>query len=393
MKILFVVGVLKGIGGIESSLLNLINNLRDTNNKVYICVLGNYISPSTQIPSHVKIIKGNKIIEYCLMGYKDLAAKLSRTEMAGVILIKTIKKLIGYRPILLACIKFMKLKDNFDIAISFSNDMYRDVYSGGCEDFVDKCVQSESKIAWVHNDAREHGLTRDICEKKYRNFKYIVNVSKACKDIFDEIIFDYKYKSKVITNTLYFPSINEKKSMYSPYDVNKFNLVTVARIENQQKRIDRILDCCKLLKIRGLQNWTWTVVGDGPDLLELKQKAVQLGVDDVLDFVGRKENPIPFMQHADLFVQTSDYEAYSMVLIESLYVSTPCIVTNYDSASNIIKNNYNGWIVEKEVVEIVNKIFSLINDPVTLNLIKSNTSQSSILLNEKALSSFISLLK
>lgn len=38
-----------------------------------------------------------------------------------------------------------------------------------------------------------------------------------------------------------------------------------------------------------------------------------------------KANTIPYMQYADLFVQTSDYEAYSMVLIEALSVGCPLV--------------------------------------------------------------------
>lgn len=286
----------------------------------------------------------------------------------------------------------MKNSKKYDIAISYSNDMYRDVYSGGCEDYVEKCVKANKKIAWIHNDAREHGFTQNICKKKYKAFKYVVNVSQTCKEIFDEIIPEYTHKSKVITNTLSISDISKNHSNVSPFDSNKFNLVTVARIENQQKRIDRILECCKLLKRRGLNNWQWTVVGDGPDLLSLKQQAVEMGIDDVLKFVGRKNNPIPFMQHADIFIQTSDYEAYSMVLIEALCVSTPCIVTNYDSASNIIKDNYNGWIVEKKVNELVEKIIFLSGNPEILKSVGENCKLSSKELNEKALSSFYNLL-
>ncbi|MDH2362479.1 glycosyltransferase [Priestia megaterium] len=392
MKILFVVSVLKGIGGIESSLINLLNNLKDTQHELSICVIGDYISPSTEIPSNVKVIKGNKIIKYCCVEYKDLSMSLSRIELLGAAFIKILKRLIGFRPILLTCLKVMKNSEKYDIAISYSNDMYRDVYSGGCEDYVEKCIKAEKKIAWIHNDAREHGLTQSICKRKYNKFKYVVNVSQACKKIFDEIIPKYEYKSKVITNTLYFEDISRKKRDASPFSDNKFNLVTVARVENQQKRIDRILECCKLLKIKGLKNWKWTVVGDGPDLLNLKQKAVDMGIDDVLEFVGRKSNPIPFMQHANIFVQTSDYEAYSMVLIESLYVSTPCLVTNYDSASNIIRNNYNGWIVEKSIDELVDKITYLSSNPEILNTVGENCIKSSRELNKKALSSFYNLL-
>lgn len=392
MKILFVVNILKGIGGIESSLLNLLNTLDSSKYDIYLCVMGNYISDTTQIPENVKIIKGNKFIEYACAEYKDLVNRVSNIEKIILILIKMIKKLIGYRAILLFSLKFMKTEEKYDVAISYSNDMYKDVYSGGCEDYVISCVNANKKIAWIHNDAREHGLTYKICKEKYSKFDSIVNVSKGCKEIFDSIIPEYKWKSKVVTNMVSMEDIESKKSEESPYE-RGFNVVTVARIDNQQKRIDRIIDSCKILKEFGISNFRWTIVGDGPDLHELIQIADKLDILDIIKFEGRKSNPIPYIEHADLFVQTSDYEAYSMVLIESLSVETPCLCTNYESAKDIIINNKNGLLVEKDSKQIAETIINLMQNREILTRIKEKCKESSLQLNKEALNLFEKLVK
>ena len=95
MKILFSVVVLKGIGGIESSLLNLLNNLNSSEYEVDLCIIGNYISEVTQIPEHVNVVKGNKIIEYCCTEYADLKKYMSVYQLACAAGVKILKRIVG----------------------------------------------------------------------------------------------------------------------------------------------------------------------------------------------------------------------------------------------------------------------------------------------------------
>lgn len=390
MNILFSVVVLKGIGGIESSLLNIINNLCCKEEyTIDLCVIGNYISTSTKISENINIVRGNRILEYACTEYKDLKQYLSKPQLMLAIFVKIIKKVFGYKKILNISLKWMKNKKEYDVAISFSNDKFNGEYIGGCDDYILKCCRATKKIAWIHNDARQHGMSKEICLSHYKDYDYIVNVSEGCKKIFDEIVPEYTYKSKVVTNTLDLLNIEKKKSERSPYSsMEKVNLLTVARMDNQQKRIDRIIDCCRRFKQEKIQDIHWTVVGDGLDYEYLKKQVDLFEIQDYLEFVGRKNNTIPYMQYADLFVQTSDYEAYSMVLIEALSVGCPCICTNYESARDIIEDGINGWLVEKTSDAIYNKIIEVIHRDEMINDMKKNCVKSCIELNQKALESF-----
>lgn len=388
-KILFSVLVLKGIGGIESSLLNLINNLPETEYAIDLCIMGNYRSENTKIPDKVRVIKGNRILEFCCTEFSDLKKYIPKYLLPIVAIVKVLKSRIGYRPILKLCLRFMKNPNIYDAAISYSNDKFYDgKFIGGCDDYILRCCNGKKKIAWIHNDARKHGLTHDICKEKYRDFDYIVNVSEGCKKIFDEIIPEYIDKSLVVTNMLDLEEIKARKSTESPFSQEKLNLVTVARIENRQKRIDRIIECCKLFRDSEVHNVFWTVVGDGEDLYEMKQKAENERLSEYLQFVGRKLNTIPYMQHADLFIQTSDYEAYSMVLIEALAVGCPCVCTNYESADNIITDGMNGWLVEKNENAIYKKIIELLCNPEKISDVRTNCISSCKHLNDMAMNSF-----
>ncbi len=48
-------------------------------------------------------------------------------------------------------------------------------------------------------------------------------------------------------------------------------------------------------------------------------------------FLGQKENPYPYIYHADLLVLASDYEGFGRVIAESLICGTPVVSTDCPS--------------------------------------------------------------
>jgi len=392
MKILFSVVVLKGIGGTETSLMNLISEI-SSEHSIDLYVLGSYISSTTKIPSNVNVFYVNKLIGYCCVEYKLINKNKTIVEKSIIVLTKLLKRIIGYRRILRIILSRTKIKKEYDISISYSNDQFLRFFAGGCDDFVLNCTRSKHKVAWIHNDARKHGLTREICLGKYKLFDRVVNVSNSCKKIFDDIVPEYKDKSIVVTNMISYEKPIEEDTK-NPFEFsNKFNILTVSRIENRQKRIDRVIECCEILKNSSFQNVHWTVVGDGPDLNKFINETREKGLEEILTFVGRKSDSSRYMRYANILVQTSDYEAYSMVLIEALSSGLPCLCTNYESVTDIIENNYNGWIVPRDSVDITRKIIEIFSDYdiVMLNF-RENCIKSSKRLNRASRDSFQNLI-
>jgi len=288
-----------------------------------------------------------------------------------------IGKIISSENIINFFVLGIKMTDKYDVAISFSNDIYNKGTNLGCNIFTDKVVTAKRKIAWIHNEPYRLGFTKKKCLKTYKNFDKIVNVSYACKRMLDNIIPAYRNKSKVVYNMLNEDKIQSMLKEGNPYDNKRFHLVTIARLNNEQKRIDRVIKCCEKLKLKSEINFQWHVIGDGPDKKKLEILSAEHKTEDVVIFEGEKDNPYPYIKYADIFVQTSDYEAYSMVLLEALILEKPIICTNYDSATEIIKNGKNGVIVEKDEEEIINAIKILMEEPEKIkqikNYIKTNT--------------------
>ena len=123
---------------------------------------------------------------------------------------------------------------------SGDNDIPKSKTNLGCNDLVENVIKSKKKIAWIHNDLQELGFTKDYILSRYQGFNKVVTVSNYCKDAFEELAPEFKSKSYLVHNFISEHEIITKGNLENPYKKKSEKiLVTVARIDNHQKRIDR----------------------------------------------------------------------------------------------------------------------------------------------------------
>lgn len=378
MKLLIVNSHLE-TGGIRQSLLNLLSNISDLDIDIDLQLLK--YDPSALKDESLKTVSLCPPIRV-LNAYNTPFTK-QNNNMDRIIksFFWMISKVFGKRFTMGMLMKFVPKSKKYDIAISFSNDIWAahvGGFNGGCNDYVLKRVDANKKIGWVHNDPHRLGFTKQICTDTYKEFQLIVNVSNACKDMFDFIIPEYTQKSKVVYNMLDIDRISMLSQNGNPFDKSNFHIVTVARLDNQQKCIDRIIYCCEKLKKEGFKNFKWHIIGDGPDKDLLNTLSKERGTQDVIIFEGQKDNPFPYMKYADVFVLVSDYEAFGMVVMESLSLGTPVICTNYPASQELIVREGNGIITDISVEGIFSAVSRVLKNPEILKKMRDYISMNSI---------------
>lgn len=107
------------------------------------------------------------------------------------------------------------------------------------------------------------------------------------------------------------------------------NILYLGRV-HVKKGINFLIEAVAQLK-EELQGYTVTIAGPGDDayIKELKQLAANMGVDEMVQFVGPvyASNKWPLYRNADLFVLPTWSENFGIVVAEALASGTPVITT------------------------------------------------------------------
>ena len=116
------------------------------------------------------------------------------------------------------------------------------------------------------------------------------------------------------------------------------------------------------------------IAGNGPMTSEVENRIKELKLSDRCFMLGKlRQEQVPSLYKcADLFLLPSDYEIYGMVILEAMYYYLPVITTRTAGSDVLVKQDFNGYILEKDVNKWKDIIESLINDSQSLTIMKSN---------------------
>lgn len=131
---------------------------------------------------------------------------------------------------------------------------------------------------------------------------------------------------------------------------------------SKEKGHDSLIE---LLKILGESKFTFKmlIAGEGKLLSNLKRKAVNLGVEDRVEFLGFVENMPAFFNSIDIFLLTSKYEGFSNVIPEAMASRKPVISFDIKSSGEIIQDGITGYITEQNNVrEMADRILEIASD-------------------------------
>ncbi len=98
-------------------------------------------------------------------------------------------------------------------------------------------------------------------------------------------------------------------------------VLVVSRL-TKEKRLDRVLRTMAEIPDAHLY-----ILGDGPLRKRLESLSFNLRLGGRVHFLGWVQDPRPFYQHADCFVQSSRYEGYGLSLVEALRSGVPVVTT------------------------------------------------------------------
>lgn len=355
------------VGGVERSLISMLNNFDYKNNEVdlmlyshtgdFMNLLPNKHNLLDEIPQYATYRKSIKEVidekRYILALTRILAnlnskifAKVKRFDEPGYYQMQLMwKYALPFLP---------KMDKEYDVAISYLWPHY----------FVAEKVKAKKKIAWIHTDYStiETDIIMDL--KMWDKFDYIIAVSEECKNAFLNKYPSLQDKVKVIENITSPEFIRKMASENIEENIkndNSFKLVSVARL-SYAKGIDNAVRALRLLHNRGLTNIKWYVVGYGGDEDMIKNLIRENKLEDSFILLGKKINPYPYMYVGDIYVQPSRYEGKAVTVGEAQILGKPVVITNYTTAKSQVRDNVDGYICELSVEGIADGVEKLYKD-------------------------------
>ena len=223
-------------------------------------------------------------------------------------------------------------------------------------------LHSKQTIAWIHGEWDYFGRNARLFKRLFAKFSDIICVSQSIRDYFNCHYLCHT-KTHVIYNLLDELSI-KTKSLESSAEMRKdqLNIVTVGRLavkkgQNMIPKITRML-------IDSGYDIHWYLVGEGDLRKTIENEMQAYNVEESIHLIGTKENPYPFINSCDIYVQPSYSEGYCTTTMEAKLLCKPIVVTDAPGMREQFVSGVNGIIVDEMTPEALYKgIKTLLDHP------------------------------
>ncbi len=246
-----------------------------------------------------------------------------------------------------------------------------------CNYFLSYGVIAKKKIGYIHPDYLKTPYNRRIEKKVLSKLDYICATSLANAESIQRALPSLRNRIIGVPNPLDVEMIIRKAEMgvIQAFEKEIINLITVCRLDNTYKALDRLLCVAKKMRDTG-DKFVWRIVGGG-EYWDIMLKFIeQNGLKDCVIMLGEIDNPVPLVKASDLFVLQSYSEGYPMSVLESLAVNTPVLITDYPSSQEQVENGVTGYIVKNDFDSVYEQLHHIVNNRTELAWMENNLQNS-----------------
>ena len=196
-------------------------------------------------------------------------------------------------------------------------------------------IAAVHSMSLTHTKSYKRKLLLVILGLTYRWFGNIVSVSE---EVSLDLINNYKVPENRITK-IYNPikpiTYLELQNQIKPTD-DTYSVLVVGRLV-KQKNVNQIIDVFNQFE-KYYQKVELNILGDGPELENLKQLTKKYGLTDKIIFRGYIKNPDFYFRNSDLFILFSSWEGLPNVVLDALKFNIQIIVSDAPGGSKELVN-------------------------------------------------------
>ncbi|EOU1942548.1 glycosyltransferase [Clostridium perfringens] len=361
------------IGGVERSLISMLNNFDYESYNVDLMLYSHTGDFMELLPDKPNLLKEDKAYKTFRMSIKDVF----KNRKIGIGLARIIAKInansklesesgyIQMQYMWKYALPFLPNSNKeYDVAISYLWPHY----------YVAEKVKAKIKIAWIHTDYSNIHTNIELDLDMWNKFDYIISISEKVTEAF---ISKYNsLKDKIIeieniTSPEFIKEMSNKEQTEIISSNEFFNIVSVGRL-SYAKGFDNAIKALKILNEKGFKNIKWYLIGYGGDESMLKNLIKENNLEENFILLGKKMNPYPYIKACDLYVQPSRYEGKAVTVSEAQILGKPVMITNYTTAKSQVNHNIDGYITDLSVDGIANGIEFLYKDKELMKRLSKN---------------------
>ena len=228
---------------------------------------------------------------------------------------------------------------------------------------------------------KKQSYTRPLIKKVLKDADVVLAVSNALKDeIISTKIPKIEEKTRLHWNSVDIDKFKTTKENQGKFRKELAHLFDIAAdkpiilfVGNviKRKNVDLLLEAKKHMKTKA----NLVIVGDGPLLNQMKEKAEKEYFDGNLDnvyFTGSRRDVEDIYPSCDLLVLPSFTESFGLVLIEALACGKPVIGSDVGGIREIITEDVGLLIDPNDSKDLANAIDRILGDEELMERFKSN---------------------
>lgn len=249
------------------------------------------------------------------------------------------------------------LEEEFDLAVGY--------IQGAATYYVVDHVKAKRKVVFLHNEYKLGGycaaLDRPYYEKADRIYCVSNHITEEAKEVFPTC----KDKVETFYNFTDADWIKERAKEGTAPEMKKetgtLRLLTAARLESV-KAFDVAIQAMALMKQKGIKA-VWYVLGEGSLRHQLEKEIEDQGVQDCFFLLGARENPYPYMEACDVYLQETHFEGFCTSITEAVILGKRIVASDCRGNTEQLSYYGTGVLTKLDPASIVEGIQRALSEP------------------------------
>ena len=255
----------------------------------------------------------------------------------------------------------------------------------------------KNRFAWYHTLSTQQRLDftgskwkfRFLVFRKQMVYRFATGIIANSEGAADNFRSTYDPGKKVLALPLLIDDPKQRVSPESGEELREFYITFVGRLAPSKDQITAM----RAMKhvIPHFPDLKLKLLGDGMLKEQLKQYANYAGLLEHCQFLGHQSHATVFsiLNNSRINLCTSIDEAFGLVNIQALGMGVPVIGTNVGGIKDIVKEGYNGYLIEVgDDKALADKVLTILNDKNHFKELAQNARQdfeNNFILNDKNL--------